>query len=231
MKVFDKLANKMKLKEKSYHSIKKKIFSFELKPGEIFFETELSKKLGVSRTPVREALNKLEQEGLIKRRPNRGYSVVDLTASEIEDLYELREALEIMALRAAAKKAQKQDWIRLEKIVLNQAVPHQEFSEKDYDRFSLEAQKFDQEIARLSDKPILQQMINMVTDRVNRFSWMNIFFKDRAEQSRNEHLEILNHLKDGKIEDAVVATQKHIRHSRDNILTLLRRKKNFLYIE
>ena len=104
----------MKLKEKAYNSIKKKIFSFALKPGEIFFETEISRKLGASRTPVREALNILEQEGLIKKLPNRGYSVVNITASEIEELYELREALEILALRAAAKKAQKQDWIRLE---------------------------------------------------------------------------------------------------------------------
>jgi DNA-binding GntR family transcriptional regulator len=221
----------MKLKEKAYNSIKKKIFSFELKPGEVFFETGMSRKLGASRTPVREALNILEQEGLIKKLPNRGYSVVNITASEIEELYELREALEILALKAAAEKAQKKDWIRLEKKLLNQTVPKQEFSEKDYDRFSKEAQQFDQEIARLSGKPTLQQMINMVTDRVNRFSWMHIFFRDRVKQSRNEHLEIVKYLKNGRIEDAVSATQEHIRQSRDNILTLLQRKKNLLYID
>jgi len=224
------MASKMKLKEMVYNTIKAKICNFELKPKEIFFETGISKELGVSRTPIREALNKLEQEGLINRLQNRGYSVVDITVSEIEELYELRENLEIMALRAAAKKAKKEDWIRLEKEMLKHVVPQRELSKKEYERFSDIAQAFDQEIARLSGKATLQKMIDMVTDRVNRFRWMNIFFKDRAEKSRNEHLEIIRYLKEGKLEDAVVATRKHIRRSRDNILTLLHRKKDILYI-
>ncbi|HEX2965833.1 MAG TPA: GntR family transcriptional regulator [Syntrophorhabdaceae bacterium] len=221
----------MKLKEKAYSIIKKEIFNFELKPKEVFFETDISKKLGVSRTPIRDALNRLEQEGLISRLSNRGYSVVDITASEIEELYELREALEVMALSAAAKRAQKQDWIRLEKKLLSQTVPQQDFSKKEYERFSELAQEFDREVARLSGKATLQKMISMITDKVNRFRWMNIFFKDRAEQSRNEHLEIISYLKQDRVEEAIAATREHIHNSRDNILTLLHRKKNLLYID
>ena len=59
------------LKEKVYSTIKKRILKFELKPGEKIFETEIANDLGVSRTPLREALNKLEQEGLIKTLPNK----------------------------------------------------------------------------------------------------------------------------------------------------------------
>jgi DNA-binding GntR family transcriptional regulator len=225
------MAAKIKLKEKAYASIKKKIFDFELKPNQVFFETDIAKKLGMSRTPIREALNKLEQEDLINRLSNRGYSVVDITSSEIEELYELREALEILALSSAAKKAQKQDWIRLEKKVLGQTVPKHDYSTKEYEHYVEAAQEFDQEIARLSGKTVLQKMIVITTDKVKRFRWMNIFFKDRAEQSRDEHLEIVNYLKDGKVEDAIAATRKHIHRSRDNILTLLRRKKDLLYID
>jgi DNA-binding GntR family transcriptional regulator len=225
------MATKMKLKEKAYNTIRKKIFNFELKPGEVFFETGISKKIGVSRTPIREALNRLEQEGLISRLPDRGYCVVDITVSEIEELYELREVLETLALRTAAIKAKKKDWIRLEKRLLGQEAPQQESSEKDFDRFFVDAQQFDQEITELCAKATLKKMIDMVTDRVNRFRWMNIFFKDRAEESRKEHLEIIGHLKEGDVEEAIAATQKHIRHSRDSILTLLSRKKNLLYID
>ncbi len=225
------MAAKIKLNEKAYNTVKKQIFNFELKPKQVFFETDISRKLGVSRTPIREALRKLEQEGLINRLPNRGYSVVDISASEIEELYELREALEIIALTAAAKKAQKQDWIRLEKKLLKQVAPQQEFSRKEYELYSDTAQEFDREIARLSGKATLQKMVDLITGKVNRFRWMNIFFKDRAEQSRNEHLEILNYLKNGKVEDAIVATRQHIRRSRDNILTLLNRKRDVLYID
>jgi DNA-binding GntR family transcriptional regulator len=225
------MAAKIKLNEKAYNTVKKQIFNFELKPKQVFFETDISRKLGVSRTPIREALRKLEQEGLINRLPNRGYSVVDISASEIEELYELREALEIIALTAAAKKAQKQDWVRLEKKLLKQVAPRQEFSRKEYELYSDAAQEFDREIARLSGKATLQKMVDLITEKVNRFRWMNIFFRDRAEQSRNEHLEILNYLKDGKVENAIAATRKHIQRSRDNILTLLKRKKDLLYID
>jgi|WetSurMetagenome_2_1015567.scaffolds.fasta_scaffold276852_2 DNA-binding GntR family transcriptional regulator len=225
------MALKMKLNEKAYTTIKNKIFNFELKPKEIFSETELSKRLRMSRTPIREALNKLENDGLVKRLPNKGYCVVDISASEIEELYELREDLAVMALRAAARKAQQKDWLRLEETVLNQVIPDEEFAEKEFDRFSKETQGFDQEIARLSEKPVLKQLINIVGDKVNRFQWMHIFFKDRARQSRDEHLEIARCLREGKIEDAIAATRKHIRSSRDNILNLLNRKKDILYID
>ena len=225
------MAAKIKLNEKAYNTVKKQIFNFELKPKQVFFETDISRKLGVSRTPIREALRKLEQEGLVNRLPNRGYSVVDISASEIEELYELREALEIIALTAAAKKAQKQDWIRLEKKLLKQVAPRQEFSKKEFELYSHAAQEFDREIARLSGKATLQKIVDLITGKVNRFRWMNIFFRDRAEQSRNEHLEILNYLKNGKVEDAIVATRQHIGRSRDNILTLLNRKRDVLYID
>jgi len=74
-------------------------------------------------------------------------------------------------------------------------------------------------------------MIDMISEKINRFQWMNHFITDRAVSSRNEHMAIINFLKDGKIEDAVEATQEHIRHSKDNILNLLQRKKDLLYID
>jgi len=224
------MTGKIKLKEKAYASIKKKIFDFELKPNQVFFETDISRKLGMSRTPIREALKKLAQEGLVKRLHGRGYSVVDITATEIEELYELREVLEVFALSAAAKKAKKQDWIRLEKKLLNQNVPRRVYSKKEYEPFVETMQEFDREIAQLSGKVTLQKMIDMVMDKVNRFRWMNIFVRERASQSRNEHLEIINYLKNGRVEDAIVATRKHIQSSKDNILTLLHRKMDLLYI-
>jgi DNA-binding GntR family transcriptional regulator len=221
----------MKLNEKAYTIIKKRIFDFELKPREILFETEMSKKLGVSRTPVREALSKLEQEGLIARLPNRGYSVVDISTSEIEELFEIREALEILALRSAVKKAQKADWIRLEMRLLSKDVPRRNFSKKDYKELPEDAHEFHQEIVRLSGKATLSQMIDIVAEKVGRFRWMNVFFEDRSKQSRDEHLELIKCLKEGKTEEAIATIRKHIRNSRDNIVNLLQRKKNLLYID
>lgn len=211
--------------------MKARILNFELKPGERFFETGISEDLGVSRTPIREALNRLEHEGLIKSLPNKGYSVSDLTATEIEELFEIREALEVLALRTAARNARREDWVRLEQVIKDQSLYQDKELEKRHSQYFKEAHEFHQEIARISGKETLTQMIDMVSEKINRFQWMNLFLTDRAGRSRNEHMEIIYLLKEGKIEDAVVATQEHIRHSKDNILNLLQRKKDLLYID
>jgi DNA-binding GntR family transcriptional regulator len=216
------------LKEKVYTTIKKRILNFELKPGEKIFETEIADDLGVSRTPLREAFNKLEQEGLIKTLPNKGYFVSNVTVTEIEELYEIREALEVLAIRAAAKNSCKEDWVRLEQTLLGQTGDKGKDSEKLHSQLFKEAHEFHQEIARISGKETLQQMLNTVSERINRFQWMNIFLTDRAGSSRNEHVEIVKLLKQGKVEEAVAAEQKHIRHSKDTILNLLNKKKDLL---
>jgi DNA-binding GntR family transcriptional regulator len=218
------------LKEKVYSIIKKRILHFELKPGEKILETEIADDLGVSRTPIREALNKLEQEGLIKTLPNKGYFVSDVTATEIEELYEIREALEVLAIRAAAKNCHKEDWIRLEQTLHSQARDQGKDSEKLHGQLFKEAHEFHQEIARISGKETIRQMLNTVSERINRFQWMNLFLADRAGSSRDEHIEIVKLFKQGKVEEAVAATQKHICHSKDTILNLLNKKKDLFYI-
>ncbi|HEX2967065.1 MAG TPA: GntR family transcriptional regulator [Syntrophorhabdaceae bacterium] len=224
------IQKKEKLKEKVYATVKSRILNFELKPGEKFFETEISADLGMSRTPVREALNRLEHEGLIKSLPNRGYSVSDVTSTEIEELYEIREALEVLALKAAAANASSKDWLNLEKTLRQQTMREERDTKRNEGELFRESHEFHQEIARLSGKETLTQMIDMVSERINRFQWMNLFLVNRAEHSRQEHMEIIRYLKQGKIEEALAANQKHIHFSRDTVLNLLHRKKDLLYI-
>jgi DNA-binding GntR family transcriptional regulator len=220
-----------KLREKVYSTLKKRILSFELKPGERFFETEMAENLGVSRTPIREAFNRLEQEGLIKALPKRGYAVSDVTSREIEELYEIREALEILALRAAVKACRKNDWIRLERILYVRTGQSGEGSKKLHSPDFDEAHKFHEEIFRISGKETLRQIYNMVSDKINRFQRMDLFHTDRAGVSHEEHIEIVKFLKQGKLEEAVSAAQGHIRRSKDTILNFLSKRKDLLYID
>jgi DNA-binding GntR family transcriptional regulator len=222
---------KEKLKEKVYSTMKKRILSFELKPGERFFETEIAENIGVSRTPIREALSRLEQEGLIKSLPKRGYAVSDVTAREIEELYEIREALEVLALRAAAKMYHKNDWKRLEQILHIQTGQNGEHSEKLHTPDFDEAHRFHEEVIRISGKETLRQIYNMVSDKINRFQRMDLFHTDRAGTSHKEHIEIVKLLKQGKVEEAVDATRGHVRHSKDTILNFLHKKKDLLYVD
>lgn len=82
--------------------LRRSILSGTFSPGEQLVEAEIAKRLGTSRNPVREALRKLEKDGLVVRQPYKGYTVVELTSRDVHDLYELRCALESLAVRRIA---------------------------------------------------------------------------------------------------------------------------------
>jgi DNA-binding GntR family transcriptional regulator len=218
------------LKKKVYASMKSRILSFKLKPGEKILENEIAHELGVSRTPVREALNKLEQEGLIRVFSKKGYFVSDVTAREIEELYAIRGALEALAIRTAARNARPKDWLQLKTILINQRKNRGKTSEQSAARIFKEARKFHEEIARISGNETLEQMLSTITDKISRLQWTNIFFTDRVTRSNSEHLQIVKLLIQGDLEKAVEAAERHIQHSKESLLNLLSRKKDLLYI-
>ena len=95
------------------------ILSRTLAPGERLVQSELAEQLGVSRTPIREALHRLESDGLVKLSPHKGASVADLSISELKDIYSIRTAVEGYGAYLAARNAKDQDLVRLESL-LNQ---------------------------------------------------------------------------------------------------------------
>jgi DNA-binding GntR family transcriptional regulator len=222
---------KVNLKDKVYTTIKNRILTFELKPGEKILEIEIAQKLGVSRTPVREALNKLEQEGLISVFSKKGYAVSDITSKEIEELYEIREALEALAIKAAVKNSNEAEWKRIEEMLLNEKRKNDINEEAKKKTLFKDASKFHEELEKLSGNQTLQQILNTVRDKINRLQWMNVFIVDRSVDSHAEHLELLKLMKKGEIEKALIANEKHIRNSKESILKYFSRKKNFLYID
>jgi DNA-binding GntR family transcriptional regulator len=101
-------ANDRSIRDRAYLHIQRKIATGELKQGSAISELALAKELGISRTPIREAIGQLIAEGLLEQSPSRGTIVVQLTRQDIVDLYELREALEIYAVAKAARMSIKQ---------------------------------------------------------------------------------------------------------------------------
>src|ERR1700675_64982 len=95
--------------DRVYEQLKVMAVSFEFKPGERLNEGAIAGRLGVRRTPLREALNRLNTEGLLRFFPGRGFFCRELDAQEIFDLYELRKSIEIAAVRPAIKRARDQD--------------------------------------------------------------------------------------------------------------------------
>lgn len=92
------------LRARVFHALEEAILSGKLKPGDTLTEVKLSEQLGVSRTPVREAIGQLEQEGLVRAMPNRGAEVVGVSRRDIEDIYTIRTRIEGLAARWTAEK-------------------------------------------------------------------------------------------------------------------------------
>jgi len=101
----------------TYEFLKSSVLSGHFNPGERLTEEHLAKRLGVSRTPVREALHKLESEGLIKPLETRGFIVSRDSKDEVEELFELRAVLEGYALRIISEKISEEDLKQLERLV------------------------------------------------------------------------------------------------------------------
>ena len=108
---------------KVYNEIKQDIVSARLHPGEPLLEEDLAKRLRVSRTPIRDALRKLDHEGLVRIVPNKGAFVRVLTPRDIREIYEVREALESFA--AAAKVA----YDRARRLGLGREIPTEWFTQ------------------------------------------------------------------------------------------------------
>jgi DNA-binding GntR family transcriptional regulator len=109
--------NSIPVREMAYEFLKSSVLSGHFNPGERLTEEYLAKKLGVSRTPVREALHKLESEGLINPLETRGFIVSRDSKDEVEELFELRAILEGYALRVISEKISEKDLKQLDRLV------------------------------------------------------------------------------------------------------------------
>ena len=101
---FEDLGNYLSLKDRAHQNIKYQIIRGNLRPGTRLLEEELAKAMGISRAPIREAFNKLEKEGFVTTIPRKGAAVSNVTTEIIEDIFEIRETLETLAVKKSLGK-------------------------------------------------------------------------------------------------------------------------------
>ncbi|NMB44705.1 MAG: GntR family transcriptional regulator, partial [Clostridiales bacterium] len=109
-----KIDEYMPLRDIVFHTLRKAIITGELPPGERLMETQLGEKLGVSRTPIREAIRKLELEGLVIMVPRKGAQVAQFTQKDIKDVLEVRASLEALAARLACEHMDERSFLHLQ---------------------------------------------------------------------------------------------------------------------
>ena len=120
------------LRDVVFNTLRRAILKGELKPGERLMEIALADKLGVSRTPIREAIRKLELEGLVVMAPRKGAKVASITERDLNDVLEVRKGMEVLAISLACERITKEEmeqYIYYVETYLCHAIPLRELSE------------------------------------------------------------------------------------------------------
>ena len=188
-------------------SLEQRIVEGELSNGKRLDETELSGFYGVSRTPVREALQRLAESGLAEHLPRRGTFVRSPSLSQLVEMFEVMAELECMAIRLAARRATSNDIDALEKdnetcraaVAANDTKKYYEINARLHGR-----------IYQMSGNSFLANEARRLHDRLRPFRRLQLRVRGRMEESMAEHDIILAALRDGDADRAMETMKKHI---------------------
>ena len=216
------LNNYKPLREVIFDSLRQAIIMGELKPGERLMEIQFAEKMGVSRTPVREAIRKLELEGLVVMIPRKGAHVAELSVKDIIDVLEIRSSLDGLATRLAAQRITKDELKELKNIVDQFA----QYMEKNNVQGLIKKDvEFHDLIYKASRNDKLMQIATNLKDQVHRFRV--VYLKDYSSPKElvKEHQDIYKAIErnDGDIAETLATI--HIRNQQDTMITFYSSKK------
>lgn len=207
----------MRASEKVYETLRREIIEWDLAPGTILAEVELSERLGVSRTPVREALARLVADGLASQYRGRGTVVSEISLDHIEDLFVLRQALEVESAKLAAKSGVSEPFARLERAFSDQADDRRGLSDpKPY--YAL-ISELDQQIDKAADNEYLSSALSNIRVHLSRVRRMSKDHPERLIASAWEHAQIARAIRQQEPELAAAATMIHLNQAMSHILT------------
>ena len=221
--------------EKAYEALRKKAIDFEFKPGERLNETALTKTLDVSRTPLREALNRLVAEGFLTFELGRGFFCRPLSPEKILELYQLRSALETEALVRTIEHA---DDAQIESVVTYLDDAEESYSVcNDLNELLRMDEEFHVKLASLSGNKELVRLLCNVNERIRYVRIINLRqLRDRRDTadydhtSMSQHRVILNAVKARDVTGATKALRQHIERRSEQTVELVRVAFSQLYV-
>jgi DNA-binding GntR family transcriptional regulator len=194
--------------QRVYDHLRAAILSGRLEPGAELAEVPLSEELGVSRGPIREAIGRLASEGLVTVRPRRGAVVSPLSKEEFLELYQVREALERMAVKLAVRRLQPEDFAALQGLIDDMAT----HAERDQVNEFFEANAaFHARLVDASGNAKLGELYRQLLDQIGRYRTRSLRLRGNLQRSIAEHAAILRAAKRGDAERAAHLMAEHIR--------------------
>lgn len=193
--------------EQAYRLIKQRILDNEYPPGFQALEQEMAEELGVSRTPVREALIRLKNEGLVDLAPRRGMRVVPLSPDDMKEIYEVLTGLESMAVELLARQAPSSDV--LEPLVGAIDAMDRALENDDLEAWAKADERYHRALLELCGNQRLERMANTMRDQGHRARQISLRLRPKPWQSNIEHRAVVEAIRKG---DWDQARETHYRH-------------------
>lgn len=207
------------IREIAYETLKHAIITGEIAAGIRIVETEYANKLHISRTPLREALRKLERDGLVEYVIRRGVVVRAFTIEDVEEIYTIRNALEMITLPAIIKNVTPRDIKSLrDKLQEMDRV----MAEGNIEKLSVLARSFHDQLTAISSLKRILRVIQGQDEYIHRFSALSIAKDRRRAEAHQEHYRILEMVESKDLEGLETVMRRHIEASKQSCLSALK---------
>ena len=203
------------LAKMAYEAIRQSILSGQWKIGELYNEKAIAADLGISRTPVREALLELASQDLIIFLPRRGLMVNRFTRRDVDEIFELRKAIELAAVEKITIASPPQDLFDIEESLLRQ---RKAAKEKDYLAFMEADRMFHTSFSELTNNRRLIAILDNIRDMIHVMGAKALALEGRSIKVIEEHQTIFEAVKKGNIEEARKAMAYHLDQSKEAVV-------------
>lgn len=209
------IKDNMNIRRRVYSGLRKRIVNNEIAPRERLVETKIAKETGASRTPVREALQDLERDGLIEKIPRVGYIVRPIDKEELEEICRIRMVLESLAADWAIEKSHGKLVRELEK---NIALSEEKISKGDIKAFVELGAQFHEIIARMSKSGRILELIQLLRRHMLRYRVQSVYRSEQVLRAIAGHKAILKAIERSDEAEVTLAIRNHLAQSKMDIL-------------
>ncbi|KIR01973.1 hypothetical protein P261_00787 [Lachnospiraceae bacterium TWA4] len=217
------MSDNLPLRDAVFCTLRDAILKGSLPPGQHLMEMQLATQLGVSRTPVREAIRKLELEGLVIMIPRKGARVAAISEKSLKDVLEVRRALEELSVSLACRRMNKEELDEIREI--NEAFKLACLGD-DVVKIAQIDENFHQKIYQASGNKRLLQLLNQLQNQMYRYRVEYIKNTERRSALFKEHDTLITLISEHKTEEATECIRKHIIFQEDYVLQVIKKNES-----
>lgn len=206
------------LRERAYEIIKKEIITCKLRPGEIISEAKLSERLGIGRTPVHQALDRLMSDGLVEVMPRKGVIVKPLSMDEAFSIVEMRLLIEGYCAGVAAERIEQRLIERLEDNLARMQIAIEKRRPEEILHLDSE---FHSLIASAGNNTVMKEILSNLHDRATRFWFISLRSVEQQQRIIEQHTEIVRAISAHEAESAKTAMRRHIEQFSANLTSMI----------